>query len=290
LLGLGIAYWASGGEMLNSFRAFSSGGGVASLDKLYKTLPYFRPAEMLLIFGGFALCVAHWRESLKDPIRASMFVVLPVTVLIFSSEGTHVNHLVDASVMGALVLALTFATAQRWGRTLLAVGLVGGLSEAFFLDGMELRRGELAAAAAAMPPGTDPVLADQPWIPLLAGERPFLLDSYNMAAPNATGDRMRRDLASKLDSCFFRAVVLSWRAELVQDQRFFKERFGPGFQKHLLDNYAIAYVRGAHAFYLPRCGQRGTRAPIPANLEQTVGDRYARPSRLRTLLKKLSGG
>jgi hypothetical protein len=286
MLGLGLAEWISGGEMLTSFRAFSTGGTI-SLKKLYITIQYFRPGEMIWIAGGFALCAARWRESLRDPARAAMLFVVPLTIAVFASDGTHVNHLVDASVMGALTVMLCCVAGTRWNHRLLTLGVVAGLIEASALHGMELRRGELKAAAAALPPGKDPVLSDQPWIPLLAGERPFLLDSFNIAQKNLSGDRIRRDLLARVDHCAFRAVVLSFRADLIYDQLFFRGRFGPGFQEHLLQHYAISHVTGAHAFYLPRCGKPDAPPPPAGSLAETMGDRWTRSGLVRSFLQKL---
>ncbi len=70
---------------------------------------------------------------------------------------------------------------KRWPTRLWVIAAVIGVLEASLLDAMVLKRGELEQAAAAIPAGTAPILSEQPWIPILAGERAFMVDAFNLA-------------------------------------------------------------------------------------------------------------
>src|SRR6185369_6508528 len=285
--GLLLSQWASHGEMLASFRAFGSGGGF-SLKKLVGSMSFVRPGEAVWIVGGVVVALLRGRKGLADPISVATLIGFIVTLILFSGEGIHVNHLIDSVVLGALSISTAVATIStvQWPKILWGFAAVLGITEAVLLDAMVLTRGELDRAAMALPPGNAPVLSEQPWIPVLAGERVFMVDAFNLAHVRVTSPVVRADLLERLDHCRFRAVLLigrTHRGEWWYDNA----RFGLGFNEHLLDHYAYHGVVGAHAMYLPRCGLTDSELPprLPdADTADTVIQRGGRPNPVRQLL------
>jgi hypothetical protein len=278
--GMLVAFWASHGEILTSLRACASGGGF-SLSTLLGNLSYVRPGDLAWALGGVALTLTRGRKGISDPLCAGGLVALPVTVALHASKGIHVNVLIDTVALGALALGAAWADA-RSRRPLKRLVLIGatilGVAEALVLDGMFIAPGELEQAVASLPAGPGPVLSEQPWIPLLAGERPFLLDAFSVAQTRKSTPSVDRDLLDRLDHCRFKSVVLLGRADKVPWQ--YDENMGPGFTDHLLASYFLDRIAGAHAFYLPRCGSTGALAPPRNAGAETVVDRGTRPSRI----------
>ncbi len=288
--GMALAQFASHGEMLTSFRAFGSGGGF-SLHKLIGSMSFVRPGEALWILGGVVATLLRPSRGVRDPIGAAALICLLVTLVLYTGEGIHTNHLIDSVVIGALAIGSAVATlpAARWPTILWGVAAVLGTLEAVTLDGMVLARGDLERAAAAIPAGTRPMLSEQPWIPVVAGERPFLMDAFNLAHLRVTSPVAHRDLLDRLDQCRFRAVLLIGRTK-PGDWWYENARFGVGFSDHLLDHYVFSGVVGAHAIYLPRCGLSPDQFPKPlADLagDDTVINRGGRPNAVKVMLGKL---
>jgi hypothetical protein len=286
-VGMGLAQLASHGAMLESFRAFGSGGGF-SLRKLVGSLSFVRPGEAMWIVGGVAVTLWRFKQSLRDPIGASVLICFVVTLVLYTSEGIHINHLIDSVVLGALAIGMAVldAPSKRWPTLLFGAAAALGVLEALLLDAMVLKRGELERAAEAIPAGDAPILSEQPWIPILAGERVFMVDAFNLAHMRVTTPSVDRDLLDRLDQCRFRAVLLIGPAH-PGDWWYQKARFGLGFTEHLLANYAYRGVVGAHALYLPQCGvPERERAVVheSAAEEDTVLARGGKPNALKVKL------
>jgi hypothetical protein len=251
--GLFAAQWASHGNMLASFAVCGSGGGFL-LSNLARAAKYFRPGELTWALGGVALTLASGRKGLGDPLCAAGLVCLPVTLFVFTSQGTHVNHLVDASVIGALAVGVAVSSPRTTtvARRVLIGATLFSILEIVGPAGNYCTRDELERAAAALPLGTDPVLSEQPWIPLLAGERAFAIDPYNILQSRRASPAVNRDFLESIDRCRFRAIVLLGRPD-VSPWWYELAQFGPGFREHLNASYEFRGIVGAHAFYLPRC-------------------------------------
>lgn len=295
LLGVAGALAWSHGQMLASFRAVGSGGGF-SFRGLRENVVYVRPGDLIWVAAGLGLWAVRGRDALKDPYFAALLVCLPITVLLFAGQGIHTNHLVDVTTLGTLATfsAIVHAGGQpsRAAQVLVVAATLLGLAEVTFLDGMLVKHGELDRAAAAIIPGRDPILSEDPWIPVLAGERPFLMDPFSLAQTRRTSPELEKDFFDRLDHCRFRAVVLLGRLE-GNEAWYTQSHFGPGFAEHLSAAYSFAGIVGAHAIYLPRCTGSGAQALRPApgsEVEtETITDRGSRPSRITTLVRRLRG-
>jgi hypothetical protein len=286
--GLSSASLASHGSMLASFRACGSGGRFV-LSYLPENFGYWRPGDVTWMIGGVALTLARGRRALTHPFCAGGLWCLASTLFVFTSRGTHVNHLVDSCVMGALAMGVAMADQDweaRWARLLLPAATLFGSSEAVFFGGTQAAISELEQATIAIPPGSGPILSEQPWIPLLAGERAFVLDSYSLLQTRHASPAVDGEFLHDLDERKFRAVVLLGRPE--RDRYWYDAwEFGVGFREHLLANYSFVQVAGAHAIYLPRAESGFADFSSGTGDGETVLDRMQRPGLLRTLVSRL---
>ena len=147
---------------------------------------------------------------------------------------------------------------SRIGRAGPAAGRDRGGDGGGGADPGQLRRsGDLAQALAAVPAGRDPMLAEEPWLLLLAGERPFLVDGFSLLQTRRLAPEIGRYLFDCLDHCRFRAVVLMGRA--AGNPWYDESQFGPGFATHLAGSYDFTGIAGGHAIHPPRCGRAGPR-------------------------------
>jgi hypothetical protein len=295
ILGLvGAMVW-SHGEMLESLRAVAGGGGF-TLQELRGHLKYVRPGDVGWAVGGLVLWAFNGRAALKDPYFTSLLVCIPITIILFAGKGIHVNHLVDISTIGALATISSIAHAgapmTRLTRVVLVLATLFGVAEFAFLDGMLIKHGELERVVAAIKPGTAPILSEDPWIPVLAGERPFVLDAFSLQEMRRSSPLLQKDLLDRVDQCQFRAVVLL--GPLERNTEWYAEvHFGSGFAEHLRATYSFAGIVGAHAIYLPNCTSSAATAlalaPDLTGETESVTDRLTRPSLIDALVHWLRG-
>ncbi len=196
LAGWGLAEWASDGRMLASFRAVAHGGtdlpfvlsGPWRLLSNCAEDPLFC---LLAVPAAVAWCAAPARAAGGLP-RWLGGLTLAATVVIYGSPGTSLNHLLDLAALTVVLLVFALGRAGRWASwagltfALLTLGIV-----ATWLPGVPSipsfhRRYGVPAVAAPREfaqragPGVTPIFAENPLIPILAGERPYVGDLFNL--------------------------------------------------------------------------------------------------------------
>jgi hypothetical protein len=225
VLGAGIAQWASDGRMLESFRAVASGG----------TDPGFAlsaPRRLLEeCFGDPLLCVvlaaaAIARMALRRAASADLLAwlagtTLLVTLAIFGSPGTGKNHLLDLQALAVLVLAVAASSrpvARAWAGVsfgALAIGMIvtwlpGVPSVGAFFE--RHHRPEVAGVdefVARAGSGAHRMFSENPLLPILAGERPFVADLFNLELRMRQDSGLRQQMLDRLRAGKFGSVVLS---------------------------------------------------------------------------------
>jgi hypothetical protein len=284
-LGLGVTYVWSGGEFLVSFGAMATAGGL-SLDNI-GVLKLIRPGELTWVMCAAAIVIVSGWRSLGTPFGAAFPICLSGILALSLSPGIHINHFVDIVAIAALRLGAGVweLWPRRWPRALFAAASVIGILEAVSLDGMVIKRGDFDAVVHALPIGKDPILSETPWIPLLAGERPFVLDAYSLALVRKSSTDMYPHLIEAIDGCTFRVVVLNGTAE-SSEYWYDVAAFGVPFREHLLANYSFERTVGGHAIYLPNCGRlRVSVNPIALQGgADTVLRRGGQPNKVRVFL------
>lgn len=280
--GLAITVWASEGRMPSVFLAVASGGtGLgfalgAPWRLLMETLR--DPILCVLIVGGLIAAGAVWRTvSNRVALLALTAFTLLVTTLIFASPGTGKNHLLDGGAVAAVWIGLAFnGSAGRARLAAMAVGALGIGMAVQALPGVPSVRSfferhhkpEIAAMTnfcARVGPAVHPVLAENPALPIVAGERPFVADAFNLELMLRNDPALRASFLARVRAGEFGAVVLAnWPVLFERDEVAAgdplladpwalletNERIAPGFIDALRARYRLVQVRRPYLYLL----------------------------------------
>jgi hypothetical protein len=98
-----------------------------------------------------------------------------------------------------------------------------------------------------------PILADNPLIPIIAGQQPYVTDAFMLRVVGGRQPSFREPLWRMLDEQQFAAVVLQDNPDTEDGRNVYTHfHFGGEFLQHLNQNYAPAGTPGDHYLYLPR--------------------------------------
>lgn len=256
---LGIVHVASEGRALDSFLACAAGGttlgDIAASPFKFLYAARVDPVFLTLFISGCVVFVKR-KQPLNDLPSACFLFTTLVTIFIMASPGTDLSHLIDLQVASVILIAVQVtqtATPRAMGRLLPIAGLVGACIIVAALlvvesqtEGSRWQQQERIMNAVGE--GGAPMLADDPWIPILANEHPFILDTFAIRTTSLQQPKIAEDLFAKLDTQFFRAVVLyvpkhlrdtenainaTWRGKRWYGDLFYP----PGFEEKLLNTY-----------------------------------------------------
>jgi hypothetical protein len=259
-------YFATGGRIVEIFRACAAGGGGI---KYFVQSPVWMTSHYLaqdpigfvlfvLAFGGLVGLLATngtWRELPSIALLST----LAMTLFIFGSPGTSFNHFIDLDVIAVIFLLVQAIRRRLPGGFMLSVlsgiAIVAAVQhlDAYRDAAADSRRREMVrAVAAAGDPAAGPILAEDPLIPLVAGARPYVLDSWMLRLIADKNPAVMQRLASELRDHKFRAVVLLYDP-MTAGGKFLEARvFGTGFVKPLLENYELTETAGRFRVYRPK--------------------------------------
>ncbi|HVS51226.1 MAG TPA: glycosyltransferase 87 family protein [Opitutaceae bacterium] len=227
IAGVAAALWASDGRMWESFSAVASGDTnfpfVLSGPRRFWDECAGDPLLCVLLGAAVVAGSALRRSEEKKLIAWLGAATLLVTMVIFASPGTGKNHLLDLQALAVVVLALALAENESPARrawSLLAFGALGIGMCVTWLPGVpsvraffeRYHRPEIAGVdefAARAGAGAQRMLAENPLVPILAGERPFVADLFNLELRMRRDAKLRRDMLERLRRGEFGAVVLS---------------------------------------------------------------------------------
>ena len=166
-----------------------------------------------------------------------------MTLELFASPGVAENHLLDATVLALVVFLIVVdrgVVPARFAAVVLPLYLVLAVARSApeTVDGIARSPRPAEVLSRLGPASAGPLLAENPWVALLAGERPVLADAFTFRILARKRPELMQHLTSDLERQRFRAVVLRWPAD-VQDGRDWYEgaHFGPGFVDALLRSY-----------------------------------------------------
>lgn len=254
LAGLLAVYVASGGRALQAITAVAS-GGASWTDILWRApdlmLKIVLPSDLILAVLAFATVAGLSREERRDVLPLAVLTTGLVTLSMFGSPGVDRNHLIDFDFIAIVFLVAAGAR----GRIPLAHAMLGIALAVLIMMPMILRqpppqRATIEKVIAETRSGTGPLLTENPWWTLLAGERPFMLDAFNLRILADGDPEIARALYTRLDARFFRAVILELpidEPELLWGEHWYGDvHFGKDFAAHLTANYdQVATYRGA---------------------------------------------
>jgi hypothetical protein len=220
----------------------------------YNPLP--NPALYLL---GFSALLA-WRKD-RAAVIAPLFLAMSaiVTVVILGSSGTSYNHLLDLNVAAVVTFStwawrqgkqyLTFCTALLAMAIVLALPLFGPMLQS---ETDSTMRQNFRQALQLTGGSSKPVLAENPLLALEAGMTPYVLDPYMLAALNRGNPAFAQPLWNRLAEKSFSEVVLAEGADTWWGRVWYtKYAFGPGFLRHLNQNYHLVWKGKGTFVYLP---------------------------------------
>ena len=255
-------FFASQGRVVKIFAACASGGtnpirtAIAPFHMLSIAI---RDDPGLLLFLFLALLILPARSVRSLP--ALFFIAtIAVTALIFGSPGTSWNHLLDVEV-AAVILIFTWL-ADKETPALKQIGIYG-VALATLLAAIPVvhtlqdedraySAHRFESALALIGDTHKPILAENPALPVFAGQRPYVMDPFMLRLVREHMPNFGDSLFEGLRNQTFSAVVLSRDPQTDAGKaRYQTDMFGPGFLSALNKHYRFASVLDDQYIYLP---------------------------------------
>jgi hypothetical protein len=280
---LTIIDWASDGRAFASFAA-AAAGGMRTTYALGAPLWFLRsaaqdPVSLILLAAASVYAIARLRHGIPAFAAAYFVLAAGFTLLIFTSPGTDTNHFLDVLGASALLFGDQLRRAPRRAR--LAVGVlaaVAGLTAASWIPGMisvrsviekdgRPRRSEVTDIATRLGAADHDLLSENPILPVMLGQRPEVLDPFNLRLLARQRPEVARDFRRRMDTNRFGAVVLSeyTGADLLHTPAALQGCtasdgarcygdvvFPPGFLRLLERDYVLSFVERPFVVYTPR--------------------------------------
>ena len=278
LMVAGAMIGASQGRVIDIFKACASGGAdwkfIASGPwRMTSMAAYTDPGLVLFAVLGLVVLafVAFSAKLLHDLPALFLIATVAITIMIFGSPGTAGNHLLDVQVASVILLATWVANASSPFRKQLAVyalALLTVIAAIPILRHIKTWSGwyhphQFQQVIEVIGPTNKPILAENPIIPVLAGQRPYVLDPWMVRLLRTHSPGFEQPLLQRLRNRDFSAVVLNTDASLKGVRWWYDTvAFGPGFVPALLDNYRLVQVIDKDWIYVPRtdtASEIGTR-------------------------------
>jgi hypothetical protein len=204
------------------------------------------------------------------PLLAYAATALVVALGVHMGYGIEHNHLIELEVASALLLASLLATGvvrQQLGAVVLAacVLLVGTLLVAPDLGLLRrrvtpIRRARYEEILPLVREAGGPILSAYPLVPILAGQRPFLLDQWMFGVSALRRPEMIADLQSRLGRRYFGSVVLTASPSTAEGRREIDRWLGAGTGEAVNASYAPVWS-GQELYVLVRRGRGPATTP-----------------------------
>lgn len=232
------------------------------------------PAALLFAgLGLFALAHAIYMGKLLRNLPTLLFIAtLAVTAFIYGTPGVNENHLLDLQVASLVLIATQLANAttllqKQWGIAALAMAVLVSVLPAlrhFKNHDLRFHRHRFQTVVASIGDTSKPILAENPVIPLLAGQQPYVLDAWMLRLLRTRIPDFGDPLLEGIRHQAFGAVVLCMADPGTGFGHWWYEtqHFGPGFAAALNQNYRLVKVVDDQKIYLP-IGDGSSLAPDP---------------------------
>jgi hypothetical protein len=267
LLGLGFVNLASNGRAIESFRACALAG--SSLVSLLSSTAVTRALQLIatshllttvFLLVGIAL-IATPKSWLQLP-ALYLLAAAAITAVIFTSPGTILtSQIVDAYV--AAIIVLVVFVAGRHGRALelgclvltaLAVWTAGQnvaristmIEQGSVRSGAQ-ERGQLIAAVNGC---GGPIVSESPLIPILAGQRPLLLDPFAFHVVSLNRPEVGHDLVERIRRREFPCVVFEQDPSTPKGQAWYSNvNLTRPVMEAVLEQYKLEQTIAGERFY-----------------------------------------
>ncbi len=270
LLVAGAMMLASHGNIWEVFKACASGGThreLMMLAPLHAWAIAYRADRGLILFfllALFALAAQLFSERARflQDLPAVLFITTLVLIIpIFGSPGVVTNHLVDVQIASVILIAGWLAKRasvrqKQVGIYALALAIVLAavpLLHKLMVWDVRFQPHRFQRVVARIGDRQKPILAENPIIPVLAGQRTYVLDAWMLRMLRDRIPNFGDPLLERLRHRDFGAVVLSVANPKTPRARMWYtwSDFGPGFLPALLENYQVAAVVEDQLIYLP---------------------------------------
>lgn len=236
-----------------------------------------RELPLFLLLGFLALAAAAVRRRIEVYELGLVFLV-PILLVVMRDQGAYENHLLDLEVLAGLVLAgawrrLGSGRRGDWLRLGVAACTVLALVVA-------LRYTVVPDARAALAHGSQPQYTTDPFpalarsgtcalfedasIPILAGQRPVVLDAFIVHRLQTVNPRALGHLVKRVDDGSFRGIVLNF--PLTNLGWFATLDFGTKLALSMRTHYRLASVEDGAYVYRPKHPSTRANACGPAPL------------------------
>jgi hypothetical protein len=256
------------GRFVEIFKACASGGAgllgfAAGPWNLLVQIARLDPAVLLfLVLALVALAqVVLARQFLRNLPALFFFAVLMVTGVMFGSPGLNENHFLDVQVASVVLIAswLTHAAVplhrQMGVYALALVVLLSALPVLrIFKNGdRRFHPHRFQKVLAAVGDTSKPILSENPVIPVLGGQQPYVLDAWMLRLLRQNDPDFGEPLLEGLRHQAFGAVVLCMAdpASKFGHEWYETAHFGPGFVAALNQNYRPVATFDDQRVYLP---------------------------------------
>ena len=221
------------------------------------------PAVLLFVFLALLVLVqVLLTAKFLQNLPALFFVaVLAVTAIIFGSPGVNENLLLDLQVAAVVLIASWLANAtvplrKQLGICALALVILLAavpLLRKFKNGDRRFHPDRFQKVLAVVGDTHKPILAENPFIPVLAGQQPYVLDPWMLRLLRSRIPNFGEPLLVGLRQQAFGAVVLCMGDPKTKFGQWWYEtgQFGPGFASALIQNYRLAATFDDQRVYLP---------------------------------------
>ncbi|MBO0696856.1 MAG: hypothetical protein J2P46_00540 [Zavarzinella sp.] len=262
----------SDGRFLENTRALASGGmSAGSLPVGPVRLAYALKYSAILTFvvpillpaAGFVL-VRRAREGRFSVWEWYLLFTWGTSALIFASPGTDLNHLLELEVASVLVLVAGLRPAAPAPSPVTESGIRALFAIALLLA-LVRQVGEWTSGPApdAVPPAriaeaigdAQPTLSEDPTVPVLMGQRPFILDAFAYRILAEQGRIDPEQLAGRIRRHEFATLVLLRNVHDPNDPlnaRFTEMHFGPQVTRAMAESYRFEQKVGAYSIFRPK--------------------------------------
>jgi hypothetical protein len=255
-------YAASAGRAFEGLRlTLATGSGLKPLLNspitMVEAMNGYRAELILLVLALTALAIG------RERLTSLLFLgTLAVTLVIFSSEGTAGNHLIDLLVASVVIFTVWISQYQDTGVCLLAsASLIAwlGLMVQHRYDDLVPVRAQLQEIVRACGNSGKPILSDNPLVPLIAGQHPYVLDAFMFRVLEEReanfGDPMWRMLKERR----FGAVVFVDNPDSEEGKDTYDNfHFGDDFMEVMRQNYEPAGSAGTEYVFVPKKSPQAT--------------------------------
>lgn len=262
---LGV-HLVSQGRALESFRACAFAGvdptSLLSVAAITRSVQLIATSHLLtVVFAMSATALAASRGLWREVPGLYLLAAAAVTGVIFTSPGTILtSQIVDAYVAAIVVLVIATARARAPVRAAASAGLVGVALWAAAQNGVRMARiarDDLPAAAAdrralvaAVHACGGSLLSESPLIPLLAGQRPVLLDPFAFHVVGLNRPEVARNLAERIARGEFACIVLEQDPTTDKGRAWYRNvNLSDPVVRAVLDRYTFDRAIADERFY-----------------------------------------